>query len=478
MSDFFVNLGTNRTARTVIKKLGLPIPLPQQLKRATGPWEERPLHDQPVLVGHGSRSELAPVLAGTLAAAGASAYVAGGEEILRSYNELAEAWGRPPVALSGDLPSEELRPQCLVFDATAMEDPADLAEVHAFFHAWLRPLRACGRAIVLSRPPAQARTPQASAARRALDGFVRSMGREIGRKGATTQVLYVDEGADDRIEPILRFLLSERSAYVSGQPVHISATVNTDGAKVPYQRPLEGKVTLVTGSARGIGAAAARALAREGAKLIIMDRASEEDAAAKLVEEIGGTWLACDITNPEAGNIIAKLVEERFAGLDIIVHNAGVTRDKMLANMEPERWDQAISVNLTGLIAVNERLKALLRDGGRIVCLASIAGIAGNLGQANYAASKAGVIGYVQALAPVLAERGIAVNAVAPGFIETKMTAAIPFATRQVARRLCNLSQGGLPQDVAELITFLSSPGAAGMTGEVLRICGGSFVGA
>ena len=478
MSDFFVNLGANKTARTVIKRLGLPIPLPQKLKRPTGPWEERTLHDQPVIAGHGSRSELASVLAGTLAAAGSSAYVAGGEEILSIYKERGEAWGRQPAALSADKPPEDLRPQCLVFDATGVQGPEDLAEVHAFFHAWVRPLRACGRAIVISRPQAQARTPQASAATRALDGFIRSMGREIGRKGSTSQVMYVDEGADDRIEPVLRFLLSERSAYVSGQPVHISATVKTDGRKSPYQRPLEGKVTLVTGSARGIGAATARALAREGANVIVMDRASEEEAAAKVVEEISGTWLACDITDREAGNVISMLIEERFQGLDIIVHNAGVTRDKMLANMKPERWDQAINVNLTCLIAVNETLKPLLRDGGRIVCLASIAGIAGNPGQTNYAASKAGVIGYVQALAPTLAGRGIAVNAVAPGFIETKMTAAIPFATRQVARRLCNLSQGGLPQDVAEVITFLSSPGAAGMTGEVLRICGGSFVGA
>jgi len=478
MSDFFVNLGTNKAARAVIKGLGLPIPLPQKLDRAKGPWHERPLHDQQVIAGHGARGELASILAGTLAMAGASAHVAGGEDILDAYKKRGEAWGRPPAALSAETPPENLRPRCLLFDATGIQKPEDLAEVHAFFHAWVRRLRACGRAVVITRPQAQAETPQQSAARRALDGFIRSMGREIGRKGSTVQVMYVDKGADDRIEPVLRFLLSQRSAYVTGQPVHVSAIVKTGDGKIPYQRPLEGKVALVTGSARGIGAATARTLAREGADVIIMDRSSEEEAAAKVVDEINGTWLACDITDPEAGNIILKLIEERFQGLDIIVHNAGVTRDKMLANMKPDRWDQAMRVNLICLIAVNETLTPLLRDGGRIVCLASIAGIAGNLGQTNYAASKAGVIGYVQALAPTLADRGIAVNAVAPGFIETKMTAAIPFATRQVARRLCNLSQGGLPQDVAEAITFLSSPGAAGMTGEVLRICGGSFVGA
>jgi 3-oxoacyl-[acyl-carrier protein] reductase len=150
----------------------------------------------------------------------------------------------------------------------------------------------------------------------------------------------------------------------------------------------------------------------------------------------------------------------------------------MLANMDAPRWNMVLDVNLISLMRVNESLLDFLRDGGRIVCLSSIGGIAGNVGQTNYAATKAGVIGYIEGLAPILAPRGITVNAIAPGFIETKMTAAVPLATREVARRLCNLSQGGQPQDIAEAITFLASPGASGMTGEVLRVCGGNFIGA
>jgi 3-oxoacyl-[acyl-carrier protein] reductase len=146
--------------------------------------------------------------------------------------------------------------------------------------------------------------------------------------------------------------------------------------------------------------------------------------------------------------------------------------------MDAARWDSVLDVNLSGLMRLNGALLPLLRDGGRVVCVSSVAGIAGNFGQTNYAASKAGVIGYVKALAPALSARGISVNAVAPGFIETQMTAAIPFATREGARRLCSLAQGGLPSDVAEAVLFLSGPGGSCMTGSVLRVCGGNFVGA
>ncbi len=478
MSDSLVRLGANPMARRLIRMLGLPIPLPQELHRPQGPWEEMPLRDLPAITGHDPRGELAPVLARTLAGAGAAIWAAADEAQWKVYKEIGEACGPVPKSLARDEPHGDLRPHSLVFDATGMGSPEDLCEVYGFFHQWIRALRTCGRAVILARPPEQASSPPAAAAAQALDGFVRSMAREIGRKGATAQTIYVEHGAEDQVGAVLRFLLSKRAAYISGQPVRVSTRVAGEGSTGPYQRPLEAKVALLTGAARGIGAATARALAREGAHVICMDRPSEEAAVSKVANEIQGTMLLCDITDPGAPNTISKLVTDRFQGINIVIHNAGVTRDKMLANMDQERWDQAIGVNLLSIIAVNEALDALLHKDGRIVCLASVAGIAGNLGQCNYAASKAGVIGYVQALAPSMAERGITVNAVAPGFIETAMTAAIPFATRQVARRLCNLSQGGQPEDVAEAITFLASPGAAGMSGEVLRVCGGSFVGA
>jgi len=162
-----------------------------------------------------------------------------------------------------------------------------------------------------------------------------------------------------------------------------------------------------------------------------------------------------------------------------VIHNAGVTRDKTLARMKPEKGDQTIDINLSAVVRITEALlEGPMRAGGRIILLSSVAGIAGNMGQTNYAASKAGIVGYTRGLATELAPRGITVNAIAPGFIETRLTAAIPVMIREVARRLSALGQGGLPQDVGEAITFLSTPGAAAMTGRVLRVCGGAFVGA
>jgi 3-oxoacyl-[acyl-carrier protein] reductase len=163
-----------------------------------------------------------------------------------------------------------------------------------------------------------------------------------------------------------------------------------------------------------------------------------------------------------------------------VVHNAGITRDKTLAKMKPEGWDQAVAVNLGSVLRITDVLvnEKVLRDGGRLICLSSVAGLAGNLGQTNYAASKAGVAGFVRGLAPSLAKRGITVNAVAPGFIETRLTAAIPVMIREAGRRLAALGQGGLPRDVGDLITFLATPGAQGVTGQVIRVCGGALIGA
>lgn len=451
MSDFLVRLGANKTASAVVRGLGLPLPLPQELDRAQGPWEAQPLARRVVLLHAGSDSSMAGVLTEAIVAMGADT--------------------RDPAA------ADNVRPHALVFDATGFSDPADLDELYRFFHDNARALNACGRAVVVARPPAETPNALARAARRAIEGFVRSMGKEIGRKGSTAQTLYVESGAQNRVEPALRFLLTNRSAFVSGQPVRLSGKVPLAG-DFPREQPLAGKVALVTGSARGIGEATARALAREGAHVIVMDRPSEMDAAQAVAQSIGGTALACDITSADAVEIIKANVAQHHQGLDIVIHNAGVTRDKMLVNMDESRWNMVLDINLRSLIRVNEALLETLREGGRIVCLSSIGGIAGNAGQTNYAASKAGVIGYIEGLAEQLATRGITVNAIAPGFIETQMTAQMPIGPREVGRRLSSLGQGGQPEDVAEAITFLASPGAAGLTGQVLRVCGGSFIGA
>jgi 3-oxoacyl-[acyl-carrier protein] reductase len=243
---------------------------------------------------------------------------------------------------------------------------------------------------------------------------------------------------------------------------------------------LEGKVALVTGAARGIGEATVRLLADEGAHVICLDRPDDDVLCSKVAREIGGSVLLADVTDPNAPKLIADTIKAKHGGVDIVVHNAGVTRDKTLAKMTPQLWDSAVDINLGAVTRITAALidGGLLRDDGRVVCLSSVAGLAGNVGQTNYAASKAGIVGFVRHAGGTLAARGITVNAIAPGFIETRLTAAIPVMIREVGRRLSNLGQGGQPRDVAEAITFLATPAAAGINGSVLRVCGGAFIGA
>ncbi len=474
MADFLINLSKNPTAKGLLGRVGVPLPVP--LRRADGPWTERPLEGRVVVVGGAAGALLHPAIATTLGRAGARATLVGQDEAASAYAEAAEAWGRPLTHV--DAAPDDLRADAVVFDGTGMTGVADLRALYDVLQPLVRRVQKCGRVVVIGLDPAEQTTAGAAAAHAALDGFVRSLGKELGRKGVTVNRLMVRDGAEERVEPALRWLLSDRSAFVDLQTLPLSAGEATDGA--PYTRPLDGKTALVTGAARGIGAATARRLADEGAKVMILDRPDDLDAAASLARELEGVPLGLDITDADAGPRLAAAIDEHLGGLDVLVHNAGVTRDKTLGRMDPDRWDLAIAVNLAAVLDLTAHLDqaGALRDGGRVVLLSSIAGLAGNAGQTNYAASKAGLVGALGKLAPALGQRGVTVNAIAPGFIETRMTAAIPAAIREVGRRLSALSQGGLPRDIADAVTFLASPGAAGVQGAVLRVCGGSFIGA
>ncbi|MBC8069819.1 MAG: 3-oxoacyl-ACP reductase, partial [Deltaproteobacteria bacterium] len=376
----------------------------------------------------------------------------------------------------GALP-EGLKVRSLVFDATALTDPGQLHALYAFFHPLMNRVRNSGRVVVLGRPPASFESAPAAAAQAALEGFVRSLAKELGKRGSTAQLIYVEREAEARVEGVLRFLLSDRSAFVSGQPIEVSLL-----ARAPehprWVRPLAGKIALVTGAARGIGEATALLLAAEGAHVVCLDRPQDDALVSQVARRIGGSLLLADLGTPDVAATVVSELAGKHGGVDIVVHNAGITRDKTLAKMKPEAWDQAIDVNLASVVKITGALlEGTLRDEGRIICLSSVAGIAGNVGQTNYAASKAGIIGYVSTLAEHVAPRGITVNAIAPGFIETRLTAAIPVMIREAGRRLSNLGQGGLPQDVGEAISFLASPGAVGITGQVLRVCGGALIG-
>jgi 3-oxoacyl-[acyl-carrier protein] reductase len=315
-----------------------------------------------------------------------------------------------------------------------------------------------------------------------VDGALRSLAKEL-RAGATGNGIVLDEGAAldaPSVGGALRFLLSAKSAFVDGQLVHVGSGAGALPADDDaWSAPLAGKVAVVTGAARGIGAAITRVLARDGATVVCVDVPAAGESLARIANEVRGTALQVDITAGDAGERILAHAVERHGSLDIVIHNAGITRDKLLANMSPDRWDAVIAVNIAAQLRINEYLLASgkFEVAPRIVSLASTSGIAGNRGQTNYAASKAGVIGMVRATGPLLAPFGGTANAVAPGFIETEMTAHIPAVTRQVARRLDSLQQGGLPVDVAETIAFLASPAAGGINGQTVRVCGQNLVG-
>jgi len=477
MNDYLVSLGKHQAVRQMIQSIGLPLSLPIELKRSENPWEERPLSTLSVLIGQIQQSEMTPVIAKTLVKSGAFPYLLVKDESYKIFSDYGKAWSCLPQHVDMENISSKIEFHALIYDATELTQVEDLSQVYTFFHSSIKKLSSCGRVMVLVRNPTLCNDPAQAAASRSLEGFIRSIGREIGRKGATANLIIVDPEAELRVEPILNFILSQRAAYISGQPFHVSISIPGEES-FPSIRPLDQKVALITGAARGIGAKTAEIMAREGAKVICLDRPEEDEAVSQLAGRINGMSLLCDVTSMDAPKTICNFILKHFNGINIVVHNAGITRDKTLARMNQNQWDLTIDVNLNSVIRMNQELIPLCSQGGRMIFLSSVAGIAGNVGQTNYSASKAGIIGYVQSLAKNLAFKGISVNAVAPGFIETQMTLKIPFATREVARRLCNLGQGGTPLDVAETITFLSSPGAIGLSGQIIRICGGHFIGA
>ncbi|MEW2610382.1 3-oxoacyl-ACP reductase [Streptomyces sp. NPDC047880] len=379
----------------------------------------------------------------------------------------------PVLARTGLGPAGSGRTAAVVLDATGVRNVEALAEVHAALHPVLRSVAASGRVVVLGAPLDPADHHQA-AAQQALEGFTRSLGKEIGRGRTVNLVRLTDAAA---AESTLRFLLSPRSAYVSGQVVEVTAAPGETTAADP-ERPLAGRTALVTGAARGIGEAVAETLARDGAHVVVLDVPQAGQDARRVADRLGGTALLLDMTAADAGARIAEALPD---GLDVLIHNAGITRDRRLVNMPAERWACVLDVNLASVLRITDALlkDGTLKRGGRIVATASIAGIAGNAGQTNYGASKAGVVGLVRSLAPrALDEHGVTVNAVAPGFIETRMTAAVPLFIREAGRRMNSLAQGGLPADVAETTAWLAHPASGAVNGQVVRVCGQSLLGA
>ncbi len=467
MPDTYTQLINNPVGGFIAKSLGLPQPV--QLDRYR---EGAPLIGGAVLAGSAPGGRLSAAIAGVLAEAEVHTDSALDDEVRGALGDA----GIDAGVWNPDAPADQ-RWKALVFDATGISHSVELRELWAFFHPTIRRLAPSGRLIVLGTQPEDCTAPREATAQRALEGFVRSVAKEV-RYGATADLVYVAPDAEDKLGSTLRFFLSPRSAYVSGQVVRVGA-----GREVPeidWERPLHGKVALVTGASRGIGEAIARTLERDGAHVVGVDVPALAEDLDAVTSSIGGSAIAADITDPEAPALICDELQQHHGGVDVVVHNAGITRDKTLGGMDEDRWALLMDINLSSEERINDALleRDVLNENGRIVCVSSMSGIAGNAGQTNYATSKAGVIGMVESTAPAFAERGATINAVAPGFIETQMTAAMPIAPREAGRRMNSLSQGGLPVDVAEAIAWFASPASTGLNGNVVRVDGQHMIGA
>lgn len=442
MSDRYLDFANSGVGGWLTGALGLPRPAPLKRRAEAGAGLIGPL-----LLGPDGSGRLATTL----------------ERLTRALGHALHAEWSPDVRYGG-----------LVFDASNCIDAASAQGLFRFFHQAIRSVAEHGRIVVVGLPPEMMADVGGEAIQRGLEGFVRSLAKEA-RRSIAVHMLYVAPGAEGAAESTLEFLLSPRSAYVSGQPIRVAAPVVTDEAGVGHK----GRRVLVTGASRGIGEAITRLFVAEGAQVVALDVAAAAEGLSALKAELGVETLALDITAPDAAETLLTDALAR-GGYDVVIHNAGITRDRTLARMEAREWDSVMAVNLTAPLAITRTLVEGrgMRPNGRIVAVSSLSGIAGNMGQSNYALSKAAWIGAVRRLAPQMAWRGVTINAVAPGFIETQMTAAIPFAIREAGRRMNSMGQGGHPVDVAETIAWLADPASSGVNGQVVRVCGQSLLGA
>ena len=449
--DYFLTLHKKPLQKKIATSLGLPVPLP--LKRTRNPWQANELAGQQIaLLTIGETNQ---ALSAHLQQAGASVSAQ-----ITNASELS----------------------AIILDATQITALEELKQAFTELKKYYADLRNNRRIIILGPmavdpEPAVLKIGMAKAVllSHALDGLMRSLSKECGRKNIAVNAVKVDPGAEHRVSFVVQFLLSKRSAYVAGQPIPVSTLAHTDEA-VTTENILQGKRAVVTGAGQGIGLSVAQFLKQEGADVIGIDHPSSKTIDQEM-QTLGAQSIKLDIGQAAIGEAFVKALG---SPVDIVIHNAGITRDKMFKRMTSEQWDLVTRVDLDAIVEINDALLAAdyLNDHGRLIFMSSISGIAGNAGQTNYATSKSGLIAYALGLSHELAARGITVNAIAPGFIETKIVETMPFMNREVGRRMSVFKQGGIADDIAHATTMLAAPGASGITGYTLRVCGHMMIGA
>jgi 3-oxoacyl-[acyl-carrier protein] reductase len=441
MSDYL----QNATLRSLLKTLNIPVPVPPILKRNLNAYTVDELQSKKIAVAGNNNDFL--------------------HQLQHAFSSKTDVTTVYEESIDG-----------LVVSCVGMKTIDDVEDLYTTVKNTVSKIAANGSVVIISKMDNS--SALSFAVQRSVDGFTRALSKEIGgKKGVTVNQLKItaEEVSATTVANAALFFLSDKSPFITGQVIEMNNTYGVNFTS-PAQL-LQDKIAIVTGGARGIGAAAAKALHREGAKVIIVDvPASKEDAEA-LAQEIDGDVILEDITDPKATADIQKYVIENYKGLDILVNNAGIIRDKTIVKMSIDQWRSVLNVNLKAVVQLTETfMNKGFNDNAKVVSLSSIAGIAGNVGQTNYSLTKSGVIGFTQAVAAN--NTNIFANAVAPGFIETKMTENLPFFIKEGGRRLSTLKQGGVPEDVAELICFLASPLSNGINGQCIRVCGGSMIGA
>ncbi len=467
--------------RTIFKYLPLPIKLPTPLRRGDPSTSERPLGDTRAVV---TRLQTPTDLAvcARLALHGASVTVLDPLATAASLAELAilgvrhAPWTMDLASvLANSAARQDRRPLLLVHRLAA--SPAGATAVNTATDELFQVGQAVASAPRNSRLVVLADSPSNDnvAGRLNLEaahGCIRSLFKELGPAGSTCHLLRLDGASADAVADTVAFLVGPRAVFLTAWDLRLGPDIGRDST-------WSGKVVLVTGAARGIGASIAARLAKAGATVWVNDVPQAEEAARKTAERLGGNAFVvpADCSSDSGAKAIAKALSSG-GRLDAVIHNAGITRDRTLKRLSLEQWRQVLSVDLASMVRVQGAVQPLMTQGGSLVLMSSVMGVAGNFGQTNYTAAKAAVLELAKIWAETHAAQGIRANAIAPGFILTEMTAHMPLFNKEMAKQLTALLQPGLPDDVAELAAFLAGSESRAITGQVLRCDGGMFLGA